>query len=408
MPDDEKVTAVREALPAVEAGIYLNTGSVGPLPAETAKAMADLAEWELRTGRGHPDYFYDLVERMEEARAGVAAVVHTDVDAIALTHGTTDGMNVAAWSIDWQPGDHAVTTSLEHPGGIAALYALRDRGLATVDFLDIGDGGDDERTLAAFERAIGPRTRYLAVSHVAWGTGARLPVAEIAARAHAVGAVVAVDGAQAAGAIPVDMDGLGADFYAIPAQKWLLGPEGMGALAVSPHVLDRVRPTFGSWFTFEEVDSLGTARFHATARRIEGTGFHRPSVLGMARSIGWLSMYVGLEWMYERSGRLARAAADRLAAIPGVTLLTPVDHLATLVTFRIAGWPAEAAVAELGARVFSIARTIVALDAVRISVGWYTTEAELERFAEAVELLAAHTPETVPPRRRLTILGQDG
>ena len=93
--------------------------------------------------------------------------------------------------------------------------------------------------------------------------------------------------------------------------------------------------------------------------------------------------------------------------IPGVELLTPRERMATLVTFRIAGWTADAALGELGSRVFAIARTIPPLDAIRISVGFFNTEAEIERFATAVELLAAHTPETLPPKPRLTILGQD-
>ena len=80
--------------------------------------------------------------------------------------------------------------------------------------------------------------------------------------------------------------------------------------------------------------------------------------------------------------------------------------MATLVTFRIAGWPAQAALDELGARVFAIARTITSLDALRISVGFFNSDEELERLAEAVELLAAHTPETLPPRRVLAILGE--
>jgi selenocysteine lyase/cysteine desulfurase len=80
--------------------------------------------------------------------------------------------------------------------------------------------------------------------------------------------------------------------------------------------------------------------------------------------------------------------------------------MATLVTFRIAGWPAGAALDELGARVFAIARTIESLDALRISVGFFTSEDEIERLAGAVELLAAHTPETLPPRRLLAMLGE--
>ena len=103
---------------------------------------------------------------------------------------------------------------------------------------------------------------------------------------------------------------------------------------------------------------------------------------------------------------MALAIARRLAAIDGVTVLTPFDRMATLVTFRIAGWPAQAALTELGARVFAIARTIADLDAVRISVGFFTSEDELERLAGAVELLAAHTPESLPPRRRLAMLGE--
>ena len=95
MPDPEKLTAVREALPALSAGIYLNTGSVGPMPAETAAAMADIANYERDLGRAHPDYFLESLARMDEARAGVAAILGTDVGAVGLTHSTTDAMNGA-------------------------------------------------------------------------------------------------------------------------------------------------------------------------------------------------------------------------------------------------------------------------------------------------------------------------
>jgi selenocysteine lyase/cysteine desulfurase len=116
-------------------------------------------------------------------------------------------------------------------------------------------------------------------------------------------------------------------------------------------------------------------------------------------------MYVGLEWVHRRGPALARSAADRLAAIPGVELLTPRERMATLVAFRIPGWPAERAREEISRRSFAIFRTVPG-DALRISVGFYNTEAELERFAETVALVAAHTPETIPPRRSLAMLGE--
>ena len=277
-----------------------------------------------------------------------------------------------------------------------------------VEFVDLGDGGDDAATLAAFDAAITSGTRLVALAHVTPMTGAVLPVAAIAELAHARGARVVVDGAQAAGAIPVEVPATGADFYAIPAQKWLLGPEGMGALAVAPDLIERVVPGIAGPYSFEAFDPRGRATWWADARRFDSAGFHRPSVVGMARSIGWLSMFVGLEWVHARGAALARAAADRLATIPGVEVVTPRARMATLVTFRIAGWPARDALDELGARVFAIARTIDHLDALRISVGAWNTEAEIERFCDAVALLAEHTPDTIPARRTLTVLGSDG
>jgi L-cysteine/cystine lyase len=408
MPDAEKLAAVREALPALGAGIYLNAGSAGPLPTETAAAMDEVAARELRVGRAHLDDFDAFLERLGEARAGVAAILGADVDEVAITHATTEGMNIATWAVDWQPGDRAVTTAHEHPGGLAPLLAVRERFGVELDLVDIPDATDDDRIVAAFAAAIRPTTRLVSLSHVLWTTGARLPVERIATVARERGALVVVDGAQAVGAIPVSMPDVGADFYSVPGEKWLLGPEGTGALWASRAAIERAAPSLVGWFSYETIGLDGRATYHRTARRFEATNYHRPSVVGLARSCGWLSMYVGLPWVIARGMTLARAAADRLAGIPGVTVLTPRDRMATLVTFRIGGWTADQAWAELGSRVFAITRTIPPLDAIRISVGFFNSEEELERFAGAVELLAAHTPSSLPPKPRLTILGQDG
>jgi L-cysteine/cystine lyase len=403
-PDADRLAVVRAALPALDAGIYLNTGSVGPLPAETAAAMADMADYELRTGRGHPDYYEETLQRMAEARAAAAAVMTADVGDVALMHSTTDGMNVGVWGIDWRPGDRALTTSLEHAGGVGGLYNLRARFGIDLAFVDVGPALSEADVLDAFDQAIDERTRAVVVSHVLWATGTVLPIARLAEIAHARGALLIVDGAQAVGAMPVDLAATGADVYAMAAQKWLLGPEGMAAVAVAPAARERLAPSYGGWYTFESVDSTGTAVWWADARRYESSNWHRPSIVGMARSIGWLSMFVGLEWIHERGMAMARYAAERLAAIDGVELVTPTDRMATLVSFRIRGWTPAAALDELGARVFAVARTIPLIDALRISVGFFTSAEEIDRFVDIVALLAAHTPETVPPRRTLTIL----
>jgi L-cysteine/cystine lyase len=404
LPDDEKLPALREALPATAAGIYLNTGSAGPLPRETARAMAELEGIELKTGRADMAYWEDSLQRMAEARAVVAAVLGTEPRRMALTHATTDGMNIATWAIDWRAGERAVTTSLEHAGALGPLWALRERMGVDVAVADVGDGSDPAAVLAALERAITPGTRLVAVSHVSYATGAVLPVKEIVELGHSRGALVAIDGAQSAGAIPVSVEDLGADFYSVPGQKWLLGPEGTGALYCAPSVLDRPRQTFAGYAGFESLSLRLEGVPWPDARRFEASTFHQPSILGMARSTAWLSMYVGLPWIYERTARLAADVAASLAEVPGVTVVTPRDRMAGLITFRIAGWKASEALRELAQRTLCIARTIPPLDAIRISVGFFNTEGEMRRFGDGVALLAAHTPDTIPRKPKIEVL----
>jgi len=373
MPDAEKLAAVREALPAVGAGIYLDTPVAGPLPAETARAVADLEGWELTTGRVGRDRRDEVVGRIDEARAAVAAILTTDVDAVELTHGLCDALRCAVAAVAWRPGDRIVVVEGERVVEIVVPAGVEQ---SVVEL----PSGDDAAILAAIESVIDDRTRLIAVPHVSAATGTLLPIERIARLIHAVGARLLVDGSLAAGAIPVAVDELGADWYAVPAQSWLLGPEGLGALV-----------TVGR-------RGSGSAVAHE---------FHLPSVVGFARSAGWLSMYVGLGWIHDRGSQLTAHTAERLRAIDGVEVLTPADRQATTLVFRVAGWSAVTALEELGRRIFLLASSVPAVDAIRLGIGWFNTEAELDRLRDGVELLARHTPETLPPQRRLAILGQD-
>ena len=404
MPDAEKLAAVRAALPSLASGIQLNAGSCGPMPVDAVAAMTQLVEYERDIGRADAPYYEELLVRIDEARAAVAAVLGGELDEIALTHSTTDGMNLGTWAVDWERGDVVVTTTHEHAGGLGPLYALRDRLGVDVRFATFDGSASEAEVLAAFDRAIVPGTRLVSLSHVLWTTGLVMPVEAISNLAHERGAVVIVDGAQAAGAIPVRVADLGVEMYSIAAQKWLLGPEGMGALWVRRDFIDTAKPTFGGHFSMASYDSQGGFTAFPDARRFQASPYHRPSVVAMARAIGWLTMFVGLEFVHRRGAAMAGHAADRLAAIDGVTVLTPRDRMANLVSFRIEGWPAQAAFEELTARTFAILRTLPLVDALRISVGFWATEQELDRFIDGVGVLAAHTPETIPARRTLSVL----
>src|SRR5215213_4019636 len=99
MSDADKLAAVRASLPSLSAAIQLNTGSVGPMPAESAAAMTELEAYERDFGRASAEYWADFAQRLDEAKAGVAAVLGGDIDEVAITHAATDGMNQGTWAI---------------------------------------------------------------------------------------------------------------------------------------------------------------------------------------------------------------------------------------------------------------------------------------------------------------------
>ncbi len=106
--------------------------------------------------------------------------------------------------------------------------------------------------------------------------------------------------------------------------------------------------------------------------------------------------------------RLARSAADRLAGTPGVTLVTPRERMATLVSFEVSGWTSAEVAEELGRRVFAIVEPVEAPNVVRLSIGFFNTEEEIGRVCDAVAEIAEHTPATLPRRAALSIIDTSG
>ena len=384
------VERCRAELPATGRSAYLNTGTAGPLPAAAIAAAVRLGAEELAGGRATMDYILWYRAQLARLRERLAGFVGADVDEIALTHNTTEGMNIAVWGLEWEPGDEIVTTTLEHEGGLLPLYQLHRRRGVPITFADVGDGEHD-RTLEALDRALVPGVKLLALSHLAWSTGAILPLEQIVALAHERGVLVLVDGAQSVGAIPVDMHDLGADFYAFTGQKWLCGPHGTGGMFVRRDLLDLLQPTFTGYVgidfpQYRANDVAGYAPAHG-AQRYEVAASYVPSMGALEASVAWLSDQGPI---FERIAALGARCRAAVAELPAVELLTPPDH-AGLVAFRIAGVDSDACVAALHARGVDI-RSVPDNGAMRIACEFFNTEAEVDRAVELIHDHARRTP----------------
>jgi selenocysteine lyase/cysteine desulfurase len=370
--DAERVRNLREVLTATGAGIYLATHLAGPLPAESMAAARESDDMELRVGRVGPDREDDLLQRDREARAVVAAVIGAAPDRMAIVHGAPEGARLVAIealrvaaperrsSGIVAVGDHP-TAVLEALGGAAAAAGAR---------LTLADA--DAREL--------PSAALIAVAHVG-SDGSLADVARLAGLAQAGGSPVLLDGSLTCGALPIDVAILGVDAVVADAHRWLLGPEATAVV------------WFGPAFGDEAPSALRSA----------SAPFARGTLISLARSVGWLLMYAELPWLLERTRLLVERLLDRLAAIRGVELLTDRGAHAALIAFRIEGWTAEQAADELSRSVFAILEAD--RDRIRIGPGAWNREEELDRFIERVAELAAHTPDTLPRRPTLTVLG---
>jgi L-cysteine/cystine lyase len=350
------IEEARALFPVLERIAYLNAGTFGPLARPTLEAM----EAELRVGavegRLGRIYFERILALREQLRERFAALVGVEPAQVSLTGSTTDGCNIVVAGLDLGPEDEVVTTSDEHPGLILPLHVSGVRVVVAAP--------DPEAILAA----VTPRTRLIAISHVIWTTGRKLPVRALKEQ---TGLPVLVDGAQSVGAIPVDAAGV--DYYTISGQKWLCGPDSTGALVVAdPEGLPIRRPSYFAQTSFEPDGSFepreGAARFD-------------PSWLSASSLAGLLAaLDVAPEGRYERAA--AQAARCRELLAPHVEVM-PGD--ATLVAFRAEDPPVV--VAHLAERDVQV-RDIPGTGLVRASCGWWTSEEDLDRLAAGVRELA--------------------
>ncbi|MGW1783732.1 aminotransferase class V-fold PLP-dependent enzyme [Streptomyces sp. NPDC002143] len=393
VPDSVDAFPRREFTPAAEAVTYLNTGTAGPLLTPVAETMRRLAAEEYSTGRyvGGMKYLEEFYGELISLRTALAAYLGAGDDEIALTHHTTEGMNIVTWGLDLRAGDRVVTTTLEHGGALVPLYQLRKRVGVDLAFADIGAGRPDE-TLAALATALEQPAKLVVISHVTYGTGAVLPLREIADLVHERGALLLVDGAQSVGAIPLDLDASGADFYAFPGQKWLCGPEGTGGLFVRREHLDLLQATqsglYGvDYFTYRANDpeSLGPA---PAATRYEVGSVYRPALTGLLAGVNWHLERRAQGELFRNIHQLTDYALARVAELPDTQVITPSEAHAGLVCFTPQGIDPAECVTQLGTQGIVI-RSVPENGSLRLSCGFYNTPEEIDMTLTQIEAFRA-------------------
>ena len=268
----------------------------------------------------------------EQAREHVAAFVGAARShEIVFTRNATESVNLVASSwggANLRPGDEVLISAMEHHSNIVPWQLACERTGASLQVIPIDDRGVLD--MDAFARLLSPKTKMVAVTHLSNALGTINPVAEITRAAHAAGAVVLVDGAQAAYHLPVDVEALGVDFYVATGHK-LYGPTGMGVLYGREARLDAMPPYQGGGDMIASV-TFEKSTWNTLPYKFEAGTPHIEGAVALGTAVRFIRR-VGFDWIAAHERDLLAYATEAVAAVPGVRLVGTAPDKASILSF---------------------------------------------------------------------------
>ncbi|MFQ5350812.1 MAG: SufS family cysteine desulfurase [Thermoanaerobaculia bacterium] len=368
------VEAVRRDFPALAQRIhgrplaYLDSAASAQKPEAVMAAQERCyREYYSNVHRGVHSLSQRATEAYERARSRVARFLGAADDReIVFVRGTTEGINLVAQTLGRRrlsAGDEVLITEMEHHSNIVPWQMLCEERDAQLRVAPIDDHG--QVILEEFHRRLGERTRIASFVHVSNALGTINPVREMTAAAQAAGAVVLVDGAQAAPHLEIDVAGLGCDFYVFSAHK-AYGPTGVGALYGRLELLDEMPPYQGGGemirsVTFEKTEyAPPPARFEAGTPDIVGA-------IGLAAALDYLDGHDRAA-IQRHEDDLLEYGSGALRRIPGVRLIGTAAHKAAVLSFVVDGVHAH----DVG--------TILDLEGIAVRVGHHCAQPVMHHF----------------------------
>lgn len=317
--------------------VYLDNAATTQKPESVITAIADYYRHDnANVHRGVHTLSDRATARYEQAREDMAQFLNSSsTSEIIWTRGTTESINLVAYSwgrSNLSAGDKVLVAGLEHHSNIVPWQLIAGEQGAEVVPIPITDQGAID--LSALDELLDDRVKLVAINHVSNALGTVNPVAAITERVHQAGALVLVDGAQAVGHWPVDVQALGCDFYTLSGHK-MFGPTGIGILWGRESLLEQMPPFLGGGEMIETVSFAGTTfntlpfKFEAGTPNIAGT-------VGLAAAIRYLQS-IDRNAAAAHEAKLLTQAAEQALDIPGLRQLGTTQHSAGIFSFVIQG-----------------------------------------------------------------------
>jgi cysteine desulfurase/selenocysteine lyase len=319
--------------------VYLDSAATSQKPAAVIEAIDDYYRaHNANIHRGVYTLAQEATDLFESARARVAAFNGWETATTIFTRNATEAINLVAYAWGREhvgPGDVVLITQMEHHSNIVPWQLLCQEVGAELRYLDVSDEGKLSLDQLDSELSSG-RVRLVGFAHISNVLGTINPVAEIAARVRAAGAVSLVDGSQGVPQLPVDVGAVGADFYAWTGHK-ALGPTGIGVLHGRREILEAMRPFLGGGDMITSVD-FQTSTWNELPWKFEAGTSMVAEAVGLGAAIDYLNR-IGMENVRAHELELTRYALGRLAEVGGVDVCGPAtaEERGGVISFELEG-----------------------------------------------------------------------
>jgi len=323
------VAALRDDFPILQRQVhghpltYLDNTATTQKPVQVLDAMDHYyRRLHANVHRGVHTLSEEATTAYENARLRVARFINaSSPKEVIFTRNTTESLNLVAYSwgrANLKPGDEVLITEMEHHSNIVPWQLVCEMTAATLRYVPITPEGELDQD--AIEQLLTERTKVFAFTAMSNVLGTINPVAELAARAHGVGAIVVVDGAQSVPTLTTDVQALDVDFLAFSGHK-MLGPTGIGVLYGKRKLLEAMPPFLGGGDMIREVKMSGS-RWNELPYKFEAGTPAIAETIGLGAAVDYLRA-VGMDWVLEHERELTTYAWSRLQEVEGLRILGP-------------------------------------------------------------------------------------